>query len=308
MYTPIGGIEQWIQIDGDNPDNPVILFLHGGPGASTRMAAAAWKSWERYFTVVHWDQRGAGKTFERNGPEGCGQLTLERMIADGIEVAEFLRAHLRKDKIILLGHSWGSALGVHMVKRRPKLFAAFVGTGQLVNWPRNEAFNYARQLQWARAAGNDAALAALNEIGPPPHRDPNKLRVLREWADVLVPGKGDVVNPRPPIPSGDFSAADRDALMKGFIFTVSQLYEELCAIDLPALGLDFEIPMFCIMGEYDQQTPMELAKDYFASITAPRKQFVQLYDCHHFVVMNRPDDFLRPLRECLEPLLSVQSQ
>ncbi|MFT3929127.1 MAG: alpha/beta hydrolase [Spongiibacteraceae bacterium] len=300
MYILIGGIEQWIQIEGDNADNPVLLFLHGGPGGSTRMAAAAWKSWERYFTVAHWDQRGAGKTFERNGAEGCGKLTLERMIADGIEVVEFLRAHFRKDKIILIGHSWGSVLGIHMVKRRPELFAAFVSTGQLVNLQRNEEFNYTRQLQWARAAGNGAALAALNEIGPPPYRDLNKLRILREWADVLVPGNGDDVRPRPPLPSTDFSAEDRDALMKGFMFTGSQLYEEFCAIDLPALGFDFDIPMFCIMGEYDQQTPMELAKEYFDAIKAPRKKFICIEGCHHFVQMNRPDDFLQSLLECLQ--------
>ncbi len=308
MYVTIGGIEQWIQIGGDNPDNPVLLFLHGGPGASTRMAAAAWKSWERYFTVVHWDQRGAGKTFQRNGAEGCGQLTLERMIADGIEVAEFLLDHLRKEKIILVGHSWGSVLGIHMVKRRPELFAAFVGTGQLVNLQRNEEFNYARQLEWARAAGNDDALKALNEIGPPPYdSDPNKLRVLREWADVLVPGKGDDVKPRPPLPSTDFSAQDRDALMKGFMFSGMQLYKEFCAIDLPALGLDFEIPMFCIMGQYDQQTSMELAKVYFDAITAPQKKFMCIEGCHHFVQMNRPDDFLVPLLECLRPVLAARS-
>lgn len=307
MYTPIGGIEQWIQIEGDNADNPVLLFLHGGPGASTRMAAAAWKSWERYFTVAHWDQRGAGKTFEHNGAEGCGQLTLERMIADGIEVAEFLRAHLRKDKLVLVGHSWGSALGTHMVKRRPELFSAYITTGLLVNSQRSEVFNYARQLEWARVAGNDEALKVLTEIGPPPYYDPNKFRVLREWGDILVPGTGDDVRPRPQPPSPDFSAEDRAILMQGFMFSAMQLYEALCTIVLPALGLDFDIPMFCIMGEYDQQTSMELAKDYFDSITAPQKQFICIEGCHHFVQMNRPDDFLKPLLECVQPALFVHA-
>lgn len=301
MYTPIGGIEQWIQIEGDNPDNPVLLFLHGGPGASTRMAAAAWKSWERYFTVVHWDQRGAGRTFERNGAEGCGKLSLERMIADGIEVVEFLLAHLRKTKIILVGHSWGSALGTHIVKRRPELFSAYFTTGLLVNSQRSEAFNYVRQLEWARETGNDKAIAELTEIGPPPYYDPNKFRCLREWGDILAPGDRDDVRPRPQPPSTDFSAADREILMKGFMFSAMQLYEALCTIDLPELGLDFDIPMFCIMGEYDQQTSMELAKDYFDSITAPRKKFLCIEGCHHFVQMNRPDDFLQSLLECLQP-------
>ncbi len=142
MYVNVGGAEQWIQIEGDNPDNPVLLFLHCGPGGSTRMAAVAWKSWERYLTVVHWGQRGAGKTFARNGAQRCGKLTLERMIADGIEVAEFLLDHLRQDKIILVGHSWDSALGTHIVKRRSELFSAYLTTWVVVNSLRSEAFNH----------------------------------------------------------------------------------------------------------------------------------------------------------------------
>jgi pimeloyl-ACP methyl ester carboxylesterase len=99
MYAKIGGIEQWIQIGGENRDNPALLFLHGGPSGSSRAAAAAWRAWE---TVVHWDQRGAGLTFSKNGEMRCGHLTVEQMINDGIEVAEFLRSHLQKDKIVLV--------------------------------------------------------------------------------------------------------------------------------------------------------------------------------------------------------------
>ena len=84
MFIPIGGIEQWVQIGTENRDNPVLLYLHGGPGGSSRPAAGAWKPWERHFTVVHWDQRGAGRTFERNGEVGSGRLTVDRMVRDGI--------------------------------------------------------------------------------------------------------------------------------------------------------------------------------------------------------------------------------
>src|SRR5581483_4822167 len=108
MYVPIGGIAQYIQIGGDAPDRPVMLFVNGGPGGTTIPAAAAWKPWEEHFTVVHWDQRGAGRTFAKNGAAGCGHLTIERMVQDGIEVAEFLTRHLKRHKILLVGHSWGS--------------------------------------------------------------------------------------------------------------------------------------------------------------------------------------------------------
>ena len=99
MYIPIGGIDQWIQIGKREAEHPVLLYLHGGPGGTSVPAAAAWKPWEDHFTVVHWDQRGAGRTFRKNGEIGCGPLTLDRMVSDGIEVAEFLIANTRKAKV-----------------------------------------------------------------------------------------------------------------------------------------------------------------------------------------------------------------
>ena len=132
MYVKIGGIDQWIQIRGEDRGNPVILFVHGGPGRSTIPISSGWQPWERYFTVVQWDQRGAGRTFRMTGEPIAATMTLAQMTQDGVEVAEYLRAHLHKDRIILIGHSWGSFLGIHIVKRRPDLFHAFVGAGQLV--------------------------------------------------------------------------------------------------------------------------------------------------------------------------------
>ncbi len=301
MYMSIGGIEQWIEIAGDNPANPVLLYLHGGPGGASSFAAGVFKSWERHFTVVQWDQRGAGRTFARNGAAGCGTLTIERMIADAVEVAALLIDRLSRDKIILVGHSWGSVLGVHMVKRRPELFAAYVGTGQVVNMRRNEEFNYAREIAQARTACNAEAIAALEGIGPPPYFDRAKIRVLREWADALASGSGD----RPRFGSttrpANLSPQDVQALMAGFQFSGDQLFGELCEVDLPALGLDFSVPMFCFMGTEDQQTPIVPAETWFMRIAAPRKAFVRFEGCHHFVVMNRPDMFLERLLEHAVP-------
>jgi pimeloyl-ACP methyl ester carboxylesterase len=206
MYVSIGGLEQWIQIGGARSDHPVLLFLHGGPGGSSRPAATAWKPWEEHFTVVHWDQRGAGRTFTRNGEAASRGLTVERMILDGIEVAEFLTRHLGRKKILLVGHSWGSVLGVHMRKRRPELFSAYVGTGQVVNMHRAEELNYRRELMQAERLQNSEALQALTEIGPPPYSERAKIKVLRQWADQLA--DGDSAQFRPTSPDPDFSNAD----------------------------------------------------------------------------------------------------
>ena len=302
MYVPIGGIEQWIQMRGA-PDAPVLLYLHGGPGGTSVPVSEAWKPWEEHFTVVHWDQRGAGRTFARNGESGCGHLTVGRMVEDALEVVEYLTATSRRPKILLMGHSWGSVLGVRVIRRRPELFSAYVGTGQLVNKRRNEEWNYQWQIARAEQSGNAQALSALRAIGPPPFADREGIKTLRQWADVLAEGDGDAVQPRPTPVAPDYSRDEVPALMKGAEFSRRELFDELETIDLPSLGLTFDIPFFLFHGACDQATPIGLAEEYFAAIQAPHKEFVRFEGCHHFVVMNRPRDILRELLARVAPRL-----
>jgi pimeloyl-ACP methyl ester carboxylesterase len=305
MYIQIGGIEQWLQIGGQAPNHPVLLFLHGGPGGTSVPVAAAWRPWEDHFAVVHWDQRGAGRTFAKNGESGCGRLTIELMVKDAIEVAEFLISHLAQPKILLVGHSWGSALGIHMLKRRPEMFSAFVGTGQLVNMWKNEEYNYRRQMEQAERLGNEEAVRALRAIGPPPFPDRSSLITLREWADRLAEGDGDSPEPRPSPRAADFKAEEVATMLQGAEFSRKALYEELRQVDLPSLGVKFDVPIFFFEGTHDQQTPMELAQQYYDAIEAPHKGFVRFEGCHHFVVFNRPDAFLRELLTHVRPLLRI---
>lgn len=303
MFVEIGGIPQWLQIEEESAGNPVLLLVHGGPGAPTRFASEAWRGWRRHFTLVHWDQRGAGRTFAENGPASSEPMRFEQIVRDGIEVAAFLRTHLQDRPIILLGHSWGSAIGVTMVRRRPDLFAAFVGTGMLVNFEDNERENYRRALLKATQSNNRAAIVALSEAGPPPYEDIDCIRVLRDWSDTLSDGDGDA--PQPSVtPPADRAPEDRQALVKGLIFSAQTLYPELCRIDLPSLGLEFTLPMFCLMGTHDQQTPFTLAERYFETISAPYKAVIPFAGCHHFVHMNCPQAFLDALLNQVMPQLS----
>src|ERR1700737_4822434 len=171
MYVKIGGIDQWIQIRGEDRDNPVILFVHGGPGGSTIPMSSGWQPWEKYFTIVQWDQRGTGRTYGETGDVTAPTMTLERMIQDGIELEEYLRTHFPKDKIVLVGHSWGSFLGTHIVKQRPDLFHAYVGTGQVIGRATFEkAFEItiARLQTLAQSANNTAALAEVAPVASQP--------------------------------------------------------------------------------------------------------------------------------------------
>ena len=294
MFVKVGGLQQWLEIEGDG-EKPVLLLVHGGPGGSTRFASNAWKPWQNHFTLVHWDQRGAGRTFLRNGAEACQPMSFDQIVDDGLEVAAFLCRRMGKERIFVLGHSWGSAVGVHMVKRRPELFMAFVGAGMLVNFKENEDLNYAKLTQLAEAQGDVGALAILANIGPPPYVDLKHLGAVRTLGDRLLGGRGDSPFPRPPVPPTNLTEEDRALGPRAFFFSCNALLADLWQVDLSPLGPQFDVPVFIFMGTHDQQTAIVLAETYFAAIEAPKKAFVRFEGCHHFVHINRPDEFLEQL-------------
>jgi pimeloyl-ACP methyl ester carboxylesterase len=180
-YVRIGGIDQWIQIRGQHRDNPVVLWLNGGPGFSTIPATPLYSRWEQPFTVVMWDQRGEGKTFERSGRSVAASMTIAQMTKDGIEVAEYLRTRLGRNKIILLGHSWGSILGVHMVKQRPDLFSAYVGTGQVVQLSESATAAYPLLTEYAKLAPESVSMM-WNKVIRTPATRPMSRAMSRAWA------------------------------------------------------------------------------------------------------------------------------
>ena len=312
MYVKIGGIDQWIQIRGEDRDNPVILFVHGGPGGSTIPISSAWQPWEKYFTVVQWDQRGAGRTFHMTGDSIAATMTLAQMTLDGIEVAEFLRAHLHKDKIVLVGHSWGSFLGVHIVKQRPDLFHAYVGSGQVVGrqtFEKQFDLVAARLKTLAQAANNAQALAELASISASPGNSMTKPDIVEKWAKALSlpPIEAfELVSPIPPSFMPNFSLLDWYYRQKGISFSATQLTGKnspMIRSDLQSLGTDFSIPMFFFEGTDDLVTPIEPARAYFEQIEAPQKEFILFKGGDHFVPFDRPDEFLTQLVEHIRPLV-----
>ena len=295
-YVPIGGIDQWIQIRGQHRDNPVVLWLSGGPGFSTIPSTPAYSGWEAAFTVVMWDQRGEGKTFERSGRSVAASMTIAQMTQDGIEVAEYLRRRLGKDKIVLLGHSWGSILGIHMVKQRPDLFAAYVGTGQVVQLAENARAAYPLLVERAHATGNVEAEQQLRAAGPPPYDDSPRKWVWVSWANRL--------DPRPTTASRSRanSGPPPAYLAEGADFSQGLMWESILRDDLRALGLKFELPVIFIQGAEDRLTVTALAKQYFDSLSAPSKQFVVLPSVGHLAIFTDPGAFLNALTRYARPL------
>lgn len=276
-YVGIGGIEQWITITGADNRNPVILFLHGGPGiAASPFAEAGLAGWEADFTLVQWDQRGAGRTFARNGEGEAATMSIERMVQDGIEVTEYLTRRLGQEKIIVTGGSWGSVLGIQMVHARPDLFHAYVGLSQGTNWRLDQAASYARVRDIARSRNDQAALAALDEVGPPPWSSPEELMPFRR---LQLAYQQELVTAEPlsfsisdeyraDFESGAWQAASDFSSNHFFGPTLSG---PLMTADVTALT-DFEVPIFIIHGEEDLTAPRERVQAYFDTIRAPQKE------------------------------------
>jgi pimeloyl-ACP methyl ester carboxylesterase len=305
LFVPVGGIDQWITIRGQDRANPVLLLLHGGPGDATNpWAYAVLAPWERSFTVVQWDQRGAGKTLGKSGTSIAPTITIDRMTKDGIELAEFLRSHLNKKKIIILGHSWGSALGTLMAKQRPDLFHAYVGTGQVVDGKRNYGVAYQALLSHARRERNLEAIRELEAIGPPPYDDaPRKQQVQRKWSNefegsgpfLLSTAGWAIIKP-------ESSLADVADWLEGQNLSGTQLFKSLGSLDLIAAGTDFALPMFFIQGADDYTCPTSLVQEYFKKIKAPHKELVMLKGGGHFAVFMQPRAFLNELVTRVRPL------
>src|SRR5262245_33318307 len=163
-FVKIGGIDQWISIRGEDRNNPVLVLVHGGPGAIYSIFTPLLRFWEPFFTIVQWDQRGAGKTFRKNGKTGSGALTFDRLARDGIELAHYLRGHLDQKRLILMGSSVGSIIGTTMAKWRPDLFSAYVGAVQHVS-AAGLRVSYQLTLDGLRAQGNARGVRAVEKLG-----------------------------------------------------------------------------------------------------------------------------------------------
>lgn len=167
-FVRLGGVDQWIQIRGEDRDNPVLLVLHGGPGWPNATFTLPLRSWEEHFTVIQWDHRGSGKTLGRNGKPGDGEMTFDCRVSDAIELIEFLRQYLRKDRLVLLAESMGTLTGLPLAKQRPDLFYAVVVTDLYVDMLRNEALKYQLTLERVRSSGDARGVTALEQIGADP--------------------------------------------------------------------------------------------------------------------------------------------
>jgi len=295
----IGGIDQWLSIRGKNRHNPVLLFLHGGPGSPMMPEGYTFQTpWEDYFTVVQWDQRGAGKTYLANTEQAMAPgMTVEGMTDDAAQVVEYLRQRYGKRKIFLLGHSWGTVLGVHLARQHPDWFYAYISVGQVVNARRNEAIGYAFALREATAHGNEEAVRELKAIAPYPGTevDIGRVSVRSKWETYyggMAHGRRDSqYEADAERLSPDYSPQDLAAIGPGTLFSLTHLLQPLLAVDFDHVT-DFKCPVIVYTGEHDYTTSHALAKEWFEHIQAPSKRLVTFSDSAHMIMQEQPGRFL----------------
>ena len=317
-YASINGVDQWITIRGSNRCNPVLLYLHGGPGMAASSGPALYASWEKDYTVAQWDQPMSGATYAKNRGEDIGPLTIKRYVADAEAVIDHLRDRLDQEKVIVMGASWGSILGVYLAHERPESIAAYVGTAQVVSVPRGMVLNHELALDAARRNGNSEAVGALEALGTPPFADVNDFLVLAQYSNApAIPSSAEemaaltrigpaLLTPPPPdatyIPH-DVVLPDMTQMMQVLSEAMGAVYPEMSTVELEPLGLEFEVPVFVFQGERDLEAPASLAREYVDAIHAPAKGFEVIRGAGHATAFF-PDELLALLNKHVRPLVT----
>jgi len=291
----LGGIKQWILIRGHSIDNPLLLFLHGGPGSPEMGFAHKYnKKLEKHFLFVHWDQRGGGKSFSRKIPKES--MNVEQFIADTHELILYLMKRFSKKKIILVGHSWGTSLGIRVVQRYPELISTYVGISQVVNMIDNEIVSHKFTLEEAKKRGNKKAIRQLKKLKPPYANSIRELSKQRKWLNKFG---GALYNHTSiwPLFKELFGAPEYTLLeilryLRGSLFTLTSMWKEYVEkTDSIDDVRKLDVPVYFITGRYDFNAPFELVEKYYEKLQAPKKELIWFEKSAHSPNFEEPEKF-----------------
>jgi len=299
----IGGHDQSIMIRGQDVASPVLLFLEGGPGGTgLGRIRNSGEDLEKDFVVATWDQRGAGKSYDSLEP--ASTLTLEQMVDDTLEVTNYLRQRFDEQKIYLVGSSWGTTIGVLAVQRSPELFHAYVGTGQMVDQFETDKLMYAESLADAEARGDQGMADALREIGEPPYEDTldytTALASNPKWIDFA---HGADYEPSSEYPFSlfvrEYTLIEQMRGMAAIAETFAVLYPQLGDIDFRIDVPHLDVPVYVLEGKYEAAGRETLARQWFASLSAPIKRYVVFANSGHTPQYDEPGRFAEFMGEVL---------
>ena len=302
----LGGVKQWILVRGQDTSKPVLLFLHGGPGSSMIGNGRFFlEALESDYVVVNWDQRGAGISYSPN--LRAEDMTVDRLRQDTVELTNLLRTRFSKSKIYLVGHSWGSLLGMLAVKSNPELYSAFVGVGQFVNEAASDAYNYQFVMSEAASKSNQTALSEMQALGPPPYNTVANITTLRKWTSEYG---GDIHNKQAMQDFASFSMAASEYNLgdwlnqqNGAMFSLNSMLQELITIDLRTSASTINVPAYFFLGRYDHVCAWEVAQEYYNLLVNPAgKQLFWFENSAHNPLFEERDKFVDLMRNTVLPL------
>ncbi|MCI4330615.1 MAG: alpha/beta hydrolase [Thermoplasmata archaeon] len=290
----IGGTMQWILTRGVDEQQPILLFLHGGPGgAQIAVARRYQRELERAFVVANWDQRGAGLSYTKGIPRET--MTIDQLVEDTLEVTRWLLQRFDRPRLTLLGHSWGTILGLLAANRAPELFDAYIGAAQVVEPQESER----RLLEWSREEAKrrhlSKATRALGAVTGPPYRTLGEFSTVRHWADEFGARARRGTDRRLVLDamfhSSEYTFGDLVRYGKGERFSVSCLIEAAGAIDMSSRVTRLRIPTYFISGRSDRIVDPSLAREYLRVLEAPKKGWAWIEDAAHLAPFEEPDAF-----------------
>ncbi|WP_195270292.1 alpha/beta hydrolase [Eubacterium sp. 1001713B170207_170306_E7] len=292
-YIAVGGIEEYTLHYTAPPELPVLLFVHGGPGSSEAYFAYVMEAiFSDLCTVVHYDQRGTGKTFMRN-PGAAPDL--ENLKADLHETVEALKRQYHKEKLFILGHSWGTVLGALYALEHPENVAAYIGVGQLVDVVENEQAGYDALKRVVIRSGNSRDIQKLRRIGPYPER-PFDEAMLRKMTKISAlkqkyfPDTKGATVVGTVLKSPVFKPSDVLGMLQSNKINTALLIS-VANFSLYDYSLHYNVPVYLITGDRDLTTPADASRKYLDALTAPAKKEFLIKDAGHSPMLDDPQAF-----------------
>jgi pimeloyl-ACP methyl ester carboxylesterase len=282
----IGGVDQWILIRGYDQTKPVLLFLHGGPGMPSMYLAHKFQSeLERDFVVVHWDRRGAGKSFDAHLQVSA--LSVRQTLNDTYELTRNLRERFHQQRIYLVGHSWGSYLGLLAVHEHPEYYSAFIGMGQVAG-NRDQVYALRREFlsRMAKKTKDSDLLVRLADTNMVVTEDDlfrcgGELYASRSYWPILKAG----------LCAPEYTLRDAMNVKKGADLINREIRYDVVPKLLAGEISGVKVPVFFFLGRYDLNTPSQLAAEYLDRLDAPLKGLVWFEHSAHFPFFEEPDLF-----------------
>jgi pimeloyl-ACP methyl ester carboxylesterase len=297
----LGNLRQWIFIRGTDQENPVLIFLHGGPGAPVMGMSSSRKldaELIKHFTVVHWDQRGTGKSYDNDIP--IDLMTFDRLVEDCNELIDYLRNRFNIPKVFIVAHSAGSIIGIKTAHKYPEKIHAYIGVGQIINDYEQQEISYNFIVEEAEKSGDVKIQHAMEAIGAPPYNSPDEVKEK----DGFIFRYGGVIHSNSVkqigilqlmfLTSPEYSLSEgfKTFMMKGYRFTMDAMWEEVKNVNLAKEIQSIEVPIYFFEGKYDMATPIAPVEDFYETLDAEKgKKFIIFEDSAHFPMIEEKEKY-----------------